>query len=61
MVVRDATPDDLAGICGFGAAHVRDHYAPLIGARAADDGRIVGVGHAAGSPVTADPTASWPD
>lgn len=36
VVVRDARPEDVAGICGFGEAHVRPHYAPLIGAEAAD-------------------------
>jgi GNAT superfamily N-acetyltransferase len=35
-VVRDAGPDDVAAVCAFGAAHVRPHYAPLIGAQAAD-------------------------
>ena len=36
MKVRDAEPGDVAGICRFGEAHIRDHYAPLIGAEAAD-------------------------
>jgi ribosomal protein S18 acetylase RimI-like enzyme len=36
-VVRDAAPDDVRAICGFGEAHVRAHYAPLIGAAAADE------------------------
>ena len=35
-VVRDAGPDDVAAVCAFGEAHVRPHYAPLIGAQAAD-------------------------
>ena len=35
-VVRDAGPDDVRAVCAFGAAHVRPHYAPLIGAQAAD-------------------------
>jgi GNAT superfamily N-acetyltransferase len=35
-VVRDAGPDDVAAVCAFGAAHVRPHDAPLIGAQAAD-------------------------
>jgi ribosomal protein S18 acetylase RimI-like enzyme len=34
--VRVAEPDDVAAICQFGQAHVRAHYAPLIGAEAAD-------------------------
>ena len=36
-VVRDAEHDDVAAICRFGEAHVRPHYAPLIGAEAADE------------------------
>jgi GNAT superfamily N-acetyltransferase len=35
-VVRDAGRDDVAAICRFGEAHIRPHYAPLIGADAAD-------------------------
>jgi GNAT superfamily N-acetyltransferase len=35
-VLRTAGPDDVAAICAFGEAHVRAHYAPLIGAAAAD-------------------------
>jgi GNAT superfamily N-acetyltransferase len=35
-VVRDAHHDDVAAICRFGEAHIRAHYAPLIGAEAAD-------------------------
>jgi GNAT superfamily N-acetyltransferase len=35
-VVRDAKHDDVADICRFGEAHIRAHYAPLIGAEAAD-------------------------
>ncbi len=29
--VRDAVATDVAGICRFGAAHIREHYAPIIG------------------------------
>jgi GNAT superfamily N-acetyltransferase len=36
-VVREAEPDDVAAICRFGEAHIRPHYAPLIGAEAADE------------------------
>lgn len=36
-VVRDARPDDVVAICRFGEAYVRPHYAPLIGAAAADE------------------------
>ena len=36
-VVRDAAQADVAAICRFGDAHIRPHYAPLIGAEAADD------------------------
>jgi ribosomal protein S18 acetylase RimI-like enzyme len=36
-VVRDAEHDDVAAICQFGEAHIRPHYAPLIGAEAADE------------------------
>ena len=36
-VVRDAEHDDVAAICRFGEAHIRPHYAPLIGAEAADE------------------------
>jgi GNAT superfamily N-acetyltransferase len=36
-VVRDAEPDDVVAICQFGEAHIRPHYAPLIGAAAADE------------------------
>ena len=36
-VVRDAEYDDVAAICRFGEAHIRPHYAPLIGAEAADE------------------------
>lgn len=35
--VRDAEHDDVAAICRFGEAHIRPHYAPLIGAEAADE------------------------
>jgi GNAT superfamily N-acetyltransferase len=36
-VVRDAEHDDVAAICRFGEALIRPHYAPLIGAEAADE------------------------
>ena len=36
-VVRDAEHDDVAAICQFGEAHIRPHYAPLIGPEAADE------------------------
>jgi hypothetical protein len=36
-VVRDAEHGDVAAICRFGEAHTRPHYAPLIGAEAADE------------------------
>jgi GNAT superfamily N-acetyltransferase len=36
-VVRDAEHGDVAAICRFGEAHIRPHYAPLIGAAAADE------------------------
>ena len=36
-VVRSADQGDVGAICRFGEAHVRAHYAPLIGAHAADD------------------------
>ena len=36
-VVRDAERDDVAAICRFGEAHIRPHYAPLIGAEGADE------------------------
>jgi ribosomal protein S18 acetylase RimI-like enzyme len=36
-VVRDAEHADVAAICRFGEAHIRPHYAPLIGAEAADE------------------------
>lgn len=35
MDVRVASGSDLAGICEFGAAHIPQHYAPLLGAEAA--------------------------
>lgn len=34
--VRDAEPADVPAICRFGEAHIPPHYAPLIGAEAAD-------------------------
>lgn len=36
VLVRGAERGDVAAICRFGEAHVRPHYAPLIGAQAAD-------------------------
>ncbi|WP_414939357.1 GNAT family N-acetyltransferase [Amycolatopsis sp. cmx-11-51] len=36
-VVRAAHRDDVMAICHFGEEHVRAHYAPLIGAEAADE------------------------
>lgn len=36
-VVRDAGHGDVVAICRFGRAHVQAHYAPLIGAAAADE------------------------
>jgi ribosomal protein S18 acetylase RimI-like enzyme len=36
-VVRDAEHDDVAAICRFGEAHIRPHYATLIGAEVADE------------------------
>ncbi|MEJ2853120.1 MULTISPECIES: GNAT family N-acetyltransferase [unclassified Saccharothrix] len=35
--VREARPDDVVAICRFGEAHIRPHYAPLIGVAAADE------------------------
>ncbi|GAB3534456.1 GNAT family N-acetyltransferase [Arthrobacter tecti] len=35
-IVRNAVRDDVAAICQFGQQHIRPHYAPLIGAEAAD-------------------------
>jgi len=35
-VLRDARPDDVAAIRRFGEAHIRAHYAPLIGVEAAE-------------------------
>ena len=35
--LRVATPGDVAAVCEFGEAHIRPHYAPLIGAAAADE------------------------
>jgi GNAT superfamily N-acetyltransferase len=35
-VVRPAGHEDVAAICRFGEAYIRPHYAPLIGADAAD-------------------------
>jgi GNAT superfamily N-acetyltransferase len=35
--VRDAEQNDVAAICRFGEAYIRPHYAPLIGAEAADE------------------------
>ena len=36
-VVREAGQGDVGAICRFGEAHIRSHYAPLIGAAAADE------------------------
>ncbi len=36
VAIRDAVGDDVRPICAFGATHVPPHYAPLIGAAAAD-------------------------
>jgi hypothetical protein len=36
-VVREAGRDDVVAICRFGDAYIRPHYAPLIGAAAADE------------------------
>lgn len=36
-VVRDAESADVEAVCEFGQAHIRRHYAPLIGAAAADE------------------------
>ena len=36
-VVRDAGHDDVVAICRFGQAYIPPHYAPLIGAAAADE------------------------
>ncbi|MDT9593295.1 GNAT family N-acetyltransferase [Nocardioides zeae] len=36
LVIRTAAAGDVAQVCAFGEAHVRPHYAPLIGAQAAD-------------------------
>ncbi|MEP7179526.1 MAG: GNAT family N-acetyltransferase, partial [Pseudonocardiales bacterium] len=36
-VVRDAQRDDVVAICQFGESHIPPHYAPLIGAAAADE------------------------
>ncbi len=36
-VVRAARHGDVAAICSFGEAHIRPHYAPLIGENAADE------------------------
>ncbi|MBB5955591.1 GNAT superfamily N-acetyltransferase [Saccharothrix tamanrassetensis] len=36
-VVRTAGRDDVMAICRFGETHIRPHYAPLIGAAAADE------------------------
>lgn len=59
--VRDAGPADVAGICRFGETHIRPHYTPLIGARAADaqvrrwwTESFVGTGVAGGMVVVAE-------
>ena len=36
LVVRRADVSDVPSVCEFGERHIRPHYAPLIGARAAD-------------------------
>jgi GNAT superfamily N-acetyltransferase len=36
-IVRNAGHDDVGAICRFGEAHIRPHYAPLIGAAAANE------------------------
>lgn len=61
VAVRAAVADDVAGICGFGEAHVRAHYAPLIGTAAADEqvrrwwsSQYVGAAVAAGDVVVAE-------
>ncbi len=36
VAIRDAAGDDVGRICAFGAAHIPSHYAPLIGAPAAE-------------------------
>lgn len=36
VLVRSAECTDVGSICRFGEAHIRPHYAPLIGAQAAD-------------------------
>jgi GNAT superfamily N-acetyltransferase len=36
-LVREAGADDVPAICRFGEAHIRAHYAPLIGADAAEE------------------------
>jgi hypothetical protein len=36
LIVRVGAHGDVASICAFGEAHIRAHYAPLIGADAAD-------------------------
>ncbi len=35
--VRDAVREDVGAICRFGEAHIRPHYAPLIGVLPADE------------------------
>ncbi len=60
-VIRDAGPDDVAAICRFGFAHIRDHYAPIVGEGAADEQirrwwneTYIGAGVAGGQVVIAD-------
>lgn len=36
VAIRDAVGDDVRRICAFGAVHIPPHYAPLIGAVAAE-------------------------
>jgi GNAT superfamily N-acetyltransferase len=59
--VREALPEDVSAICAFGSAHIRPHYAPLIGAAAAEaqvrdwwNPTHIGAAVAAGLVVVAD-------
>jgi GNAT superfamily N-acetyltransferase len=36
-ILRAAGADDVVAICQFGETHIRTHYAPMIGAAAADE------------------------
>lgn len=60
-VVRAAEDEDVAAICGFGEVHIRPHYAPLIGAAAADEQvrewwneAVIGAAVAAGLVIVAE-------